>query len=116
MKEVISEQCLPRMRLQGSVLIGREGTGIRVQDVFSEQVHCVSFVCFWGGLGVGGATEDDGRSEALCHSWYLLADAERRNKYLEVCSLYTCLEKGRSTLGKCLKTVVHLLFFQENIC
>lgn len=34
-KELIMKQCLHKTRLQGSILIGREGTGICSEDVFS---------------------------------------------------------------------------------
>lgn len=59
---------------------------------------------------MGGATADDGRSEDVPLLVSPCLDAESWNKYLEVCSLYTCLEKGRSTLGTRLKTIFQPAF------
>lgn len=116
-----------RKSFQNSVFIGCSFRAVfwleeRAQEFvstmcFHSMCTVFSLYVYWGGFGVGGATEDDGRSKAPCHPWCLLALMQKDSiNHLEVCLFCTCLKKGRSTLGKFLKTVFHLLFFQENMC
>lgn len=110
-KEIPSKQCLHRMRLWGSILIGREGAGVCLKDVFSWQVNCVQCVCLLEWPSSEEIVENYSKSEAPPHSWYchVLRQSESKN-YLKMCSFCTYVKKLIITLGKFLKTVTWFSF------